>query len=212
MRNTTVACLAIASAILAGCGGAESEAAPAASAAPEPVVESSSSTVTDTSTSPSSETLPDTTVSEFEDLGPLPELIDVDGWVQSDVDSFEELEGKVLVVHIWTFGCINCKRTLPNLQALYEEHQGEEFEIVGIHSPEFEYEEDPDAILAAAEDLGVTWPIVLDTRQKTFFGWQGSRGFWPRTYVVDRDGIVRFDHIGEGAYEELNSTVETLLG
>jgi thiol-disulfide isomerase/thioredoxin len=107
----------------------------------------------------------------------------------------------------WTFGCHNCKATLPNLQALYAEHQGEDFEIVGIHSPEFDYEKEPDAIAAAGERLGVTWPIALDTRRVTFFGWQGGRAYWPRTYVLDRDGRIRFDHIGEGAYEELNETI-----
>ena len=70
---------------------------------------------------------------------------------------------------------------------------------------------DPVAIAAAAEELGVTWPIALDTRQRNFFGWQGSRGYWPRTYVIDQAGQVRFDHIGEGKYEELAATVDYLL-
>ena len=82
---------------------------------------------------------------------------------------------------------------------------------VGVHSPEFTFEEDPAAIAAAAEELGVTWPIALDTRRSNFFGWQGSRGYWPRTYVIDQQGRVRFDHIGEGKYEQLAATVEYLL-
>lgn len=151
-------------------------------------------------------------VEDLPDLGPVPPLEDIDGWLQADITSFEELRGNVVVVQFWTFGCHNCKATLPNLQALYTKHAGDEFEIVGIHSPEFDYEEDPVAIAAAAEDLGVTWPIVLDTRQRTFFAWQGSPAYWPRTYVLDREGNVRFDHIGEGAYEELNDTVADLLG
>ena len=70
----------------------------------------------------------------------------------------------------------------------------------------------PDAIAAAAEDLGVTWPIALDTARQSFRSWQGSPAYWPRTYVLDREGHIRFDHIGEGAYEELNETVAVLLG
>ncbi len=137
---------------------------------------------------------------------------EIDGWLQAEIDSLEDLRGKVVVVQFWTFGCHNCKATLPNLKALYAEHQGEDFEIVGIHSPEFDYEKNPVAIAAAADELGVTWPIALDTSKLTFFHWQKSPAYWPRTYVLDREGHVRFDHIGEGAYEELNRTVSLLLG
>ena len=146
------------------------------------------------------------------DLGPAEALRGIDGWLQADVESLEELRGKVVVVQFWTFGCHNCKATIPNLEALYAEHEGADFEIVGIHSPEFDYEKDPDAIAAAAEDLGVTWPIALDTARQSFHSWQGSPAYWPRTYVLDREGHIRFDHIGEGAYEELNQTVAILLG
>ncbi len=138
-------------------------------------------------------------------------LVDLDGWLQTDIDSLDDLRGKVVIVQFWTFACRNCKNTLPYLQALYTEHSDDGFEIVGVHSPEFAFEEDPDAVAAAATDLGVTWPIALDTRQRNFFGWQGSRGYWPRTYVLDGDGRVRFDHIGEGAYDELAATVQYLL-
>ena len=139
-------------------------------------------------------------------------LSDIDGWLQTNITSLEDLRGKVVVVQFWTFGCINCKNTLANLRSLYAEYQGEDFEVVGVHSPEFDYEKDPVAIAAAAVDLGVTWPIALDTRKRTFFKWQGSPAYWPRTYVLDREGRIRFDHIGEGAYEDLNDAVAALLG
>ncbi|HSF86927.1 MAG TPA: redoxin domain-containing protein [Acidimicrobiia bacterium] len=139
------------------------------------------------------------------------QLVDLDGWLQTDIESLDDLRGNVVIVQFWTFGCINCKRTLPYLQELYAEHAGAGLEIVGVHSPEFTFEADPAAIAAAAEELGVTWPIALDTRQRNFFGWQGSRGYWPRTYVIDQQGQVRFDHVGEGKYEELAATVEFLL-
>jgi thiol-disulfide isomerase/thioredoxin len=79
----------------------------------------------------------------------------------------------------WTFGCRNCTATLPNLEALYAEHRGADFEIVGVHSPEFDYEKDHDAIAAAAQDLGVTWPIALDTLRRSFWSWQGSPAIGP---------------------------------
>lgn len=179
-------------------------------------LEATASTTASTTSPTATDTAPTAVASGssagLPNLGRVPPLEDLDGWLQTDISSLDELRGKVVVVQFWTFGCRNCKATLPNLQSLYAEHAGEEFEIVGIHSPEFEYEEDRDAIAAAADELGVTWPIALDTRQRNFFSWQGSPAYWPRTYVVDRNGTIRFDHIGEGAYDDLNETVAALLG
>ncbi len=144
-------------------------------------------------------------------LGNALPLANLDGWLQTDIASLEDLRGKVVIVQFWTFGCYNCKNTIPHLQEIYAEHRSAGLEIVGVHAPEFAYERDPDAILTAAQELGVTWPIALDTERRDFRAWQGSPAYWPRTYVLDRDGFIRFDHIGEGAYEELEQTVASLL-
>lgn len=106
-------------------------------------------------------------VPDLSDRGLHPELIDIDGWLQSDVTSLEELEGKVVAVQFWTFGCSNCKATLPDSE-LYEKYHDRGFEIVGIHSPEFDFEAEEANIIEAAADLGVTWPIALDTAKRTF--------------------------------------------
>ncbi|MCY4622462.1 MAG: redoxin domain-containing protein [bacterium] len=140
-----------------------------------------------------------------------PPLKEIDGWLQSDVTSLEELRGKVVIVEFWTFGCYNCKNRLPYTQDIYAAYRGQGLEIVGIHSPEFAYEKEVGAITAAMDELGVTWPVVLDTDRRTFREWQGSPAYWPRTYVLDRGGRVRFDHIGEGAYRALEDTVVALL-
>lgn len=153
-----------------------------------------------------------TTERSLPDLGPAKELVGIDRWLQTDIQSLEDLRGKFVVVQFWTFGCHNCTATIPNLEALYAKHGGADFEIVGVHSPEFDYEKDANAITSASEELGVTWPIALDTAKRSFRSWQGSPAYWPRTYVLDREGHIRFDHIGEGAYEELNETVAALLG
>ena len=159
---------------------------------------------------------PTTTTTTFptpEVLGEVhPRLVDIDGWLQSQVQTLEELRGKVVVVEFWTFGCYNCKNRIPYTQEMYAKYRDQGLEIVGIHSPEFKYEEDVDNIKKALVDLGVTWPVVLDTRRRTFWEWQaGGTAYWPRTYVLDRDGRVRFDHIGEGKYRELEQTVAFLL-
>ena len=140
-----------------------------------------------------------------------PPLVDIDGWLASDVTSLEELRGMVVVVEFWTFGCYNCKNRIPYTQDLYAAYKDRGLEIVGIHSPEFGYEREVANIEQAMVDLGVTWPVVLDTDRRTFREWQGRPAYWPRTYVLDREGRIRFDHIGEGAYDELFEVVDYLL-
>ena len=158
--------------------------------------------------------VPATTVAtpDLPDRGPHPDLLDIDGWLQSDVTSLEELEGKVVAVQFWTFGCRNCKATLPHMQELYEKYADQGLEIVGIHAPEFEYEAEVANIEEAAAELGVTWPIALDPTKRTFHSWQeGPTAHWPRVYLLDRDGHIRYDHIGEGRYAETDAAVQALL-
>ena len=152
------------------------------------------------------------TVPDLPDRGPHPELIDIDTWLQSDVTSLEALEGKVVAVQFWTFGCSNCKATLPHMSALYEKYRDQGFEIVGIHAPEFDYEADEANIVEAAADLNVTWPIALDPTKRTFHSWQeGPTAHWPRIYLLDRTGHIRYDHIGEGRYDQIDAAVQALL-
>ena len=145
-------------------------------------------------------------------LRDAPTLEDLDGWMQSDVTSLEELRGSVVVLQFWTYSCSNCKATLPHLQDVYARYRDDGLEIVGVHAPEFEFEKDPDAIAEAAARLGVTWPIALDTTKVNFHSWQeGPTAYWPRTYVIDQEGRIRYDHIGEGGYDDLEATVAALL-
>lgn len=144
-------------------------------------------------------------------FGPAGTLTNLDGWLQTDATSLEEFDGQILVLQFWTFSCHNCKATIPSLQQIYADHHDAGVEIIGVHAPEFSFEEDPDAVLQAAQDLGVTWPIAIDNNKTNFRSWQGSRRFWPRTYVIDVNGDIRFDHIGEGSYDELQGTVAYLV-
>jgi thiol-disulfide isomerase/thioredoxin len=148
-----------------------------------------------------------------ENLGPRLDLIELDGWFNTTtIDSLDDLDGRVVMVEMWTFGCSNCKARIPHTQELYAKHSDRGFEIVGVHAPEFDYEADVANIEDAVERLGVTWPVALDTDKRNFRAWQaGGRRFWPRTFVIDQQGDIRFDHIGEGAYDELEQTVAWLL-
>lgn len=206
----------LAAAVLAsasGCG--VSDAGPAGETPPPPSVETAAPAAGDAEAggpepdaagSPAAEADPPPVLRED-----TPPLVGIDGWLQSDVTSLEELRGSVVVVEFWTFGCYNCRNRIPHTQELYAEHRGRGLEIVGVHSPEFDYERAPEAVEDAMERLGVDWPVALDTERRTFRAWQGRPAYWPRTYVLDRRGRVRFDHIGEGAYEELEAAVGLLL-
>lgn len=145
------------------------------------------------------------------ELGLAGDLVDLDGWLQTEATDFSDFDDTVRVVQFWTFGCVNCRNTLGNLRALYDEFEPRGLEVIGVHAPEFDFEADPVAIGQAAVDLDVTWPIALDTNKTNFRAWQPGRRFWPRTFVLDRADNIRFDRIGEGAYDELNATVAWLI-
>ncbi len=160
---------------------------------------------------PSTSIEPSLTAAELPDLGAVPEIVDISGWLNTSGESFDEVRREVTIVQFWTFGCSNCKATLPYLQDLYATRHDAGLEIIGIHAHEFDRERVPENVATAVADLGVTWPVALDTDKTNFRAWQGSRRFWPRTYVIDSQNRVRFDHIGEGAYDELAATVDALL-
>lgn len=169
-------------------------------------------------TGPATTTVATTTVpvEPIEVLGVADTLTGLDGWLNTDAMSLEEIRAanKLTVVQFWTFGCRNCKNTLDALSQLYTDFRDQGVEIVGVHSPEFSYEADVDNIIEASADLAVIWPIALDTDKRNFHRWQpGNIGYWPRVYVIDGDNQIRFDRTGDGraTYEKLYETVEQLL-
>lgn len=156
--------------------------------------------------------MPTPAIEAPENFGPRMDLVEIDGWLNTDATSIDDFNGQVLLVEMWTFGCSNCKARIPFNQSYYEEFGDENFEILGVHAPEFSFEADVNNIIEAAERLGVNWPIALDTEKLNFRAWQpGSTNYWPRTYVIDQNGDIRYDHIGEGKYEELRQTIRYLI-
>ena len=190
---------------------------PAATTAPSAGGDSGEETA-DGSATASAATVATTTVppEPIEVLGTVDTLTNLDGWLNTDATSLEEIRAanKLTVVQFWTFGCRNCKNTLDALSQLYNDFRDQGMEIVGVHSPEFSYEADVDNIIEASADLGVIWPIALDTDKRNFHRWQpGNIGYWPRVYVIDGDNQIRFDRTGDGraTYAQLYETVERLL-
>ncbi|MEK7552952.1 MAG: redoxin family protein, partial [Patescibacteria group bacterium] len=121
-----------------------------------------------------------------------------------------ELVGKkVVLVDFWTYSCINCQRTTPYLNAWYEKYREQGLEIIGLHTPEFEFEKKYDNVKAAVEKFGIKFPVVLDNDYSTWTAYRNR--YWPRKYLIDIDGYIVYDHIGEGGYEETERKIQAAL-
>jgi thiol-disulfide isomerase/thioredoxin len=121
----------------------------------------------------------------------------------------ESLRGKVVLIDFWTYSCINCIRTLPYLTAWHDKYVDDGLVIVGVHSPEFEFEKKLENVQEAVDDFGIEYPVVQDN---DFVIWRNyNNRYWPAKYLVDAEGRVRYVHFGEGAYAETEETIQKLL-
>jgi cytochrome c biogenesis protein CcdA/thiol-disulfide isomerase/thioredoxin len=146
----------------------------------------------------------------LEKMGKAPDFVGITEWINSSPLNIEELRGKVVLVDFWTYSCINCLRTLPYLEKWYADYQDQGLIIIGVHTPEFEFEKDPQNVAAAAKRLGVEYPIALDNNYQT---WQAYRNnYWPAHYLIDQEGNIRMEHFGEGGYAETENEIRQLLG
>ena len=138
-----------------------------------------------------------------------PELEKVTGFINSQPITLADLRGKVVLIDFWTYSCINCIRTIPYLNAWYEKYANEGLVIVGVHTPEFDFEKDYNNVKAAVEKFDIKYPIVQDNEKETWSAYENR--YWPRKYLIDSEGYVRYDHIGEGAYAETEKVIQSLL-
>jgi thiol-disulfide isomerase/thioredoxin len=131
-------------------------------------------------------------------------------WLNSEPLTTEELRGRVVLVDIWTYSCVNWLRTLPYVRAWAERYRERGLVVIGVHCPEFGFEHELDNVRHATRQLGVDYPVVIDN---DFDIWQSlANRYWPALYLVDRDGRIRFHHFGEGNYEETERAIQQLLG
>ncbi|MHB8573412.1 MAG: thioredoxin family protein [Candidatus Dormibacteria bacterium] len=139
-----------------------------------------------------------------------PEFTGITGWDNSPPLTMEGLRGKVVLVDFWTYSCINCQRTIPVLKAWWQQYRDQGLVIVGVHSPEFDFEKSPANVKRAIGDLGVQWPVALDPNMATWNAYQNQ--YWPAEYLVDRQGRIRHTHFGEGEYDVTEAAIKALLG
>ena len=145
------------------------------------------------------------------DLGNCaPEFAGTQEWLNSEPLSLDGLRGRVVLIDFWTYTCVNCIRTLPYLQSWHQRYAEDGLVIVGVHTPEFEFEKRLDNVRQATIDEGVAWPVVQDNE---FSVWRsyGNR-YWPAKYLIDHTGVIRYRHFGEGKYGETEEEIRKLLG
>jgi thiol-disulfide isomerase/thioredoxin len=138
-----------------------------------------------------------------------PEFQDIKGWINSEPMSLASLRGKVVFLDFWTYSCGNCVRTLPYMRELHERYAREDLVVIGIHTPEFEFEKNPTSVTNAVEKSGLRYPIALDSNNTTWRLY--GNHYWPRQTLVDTNGVVRYEHVGEGDYGEIDRKVKELL-
>ena len=140
-----------------------------------------------------------------------PELVSPDGYINTDGKpvTLAQYRGKVVLLDVWTYSCINCQRTLPYVNAWYDKYKDQGLQVIGLHTPEFAFEKVQKNVEDAVQRFGIKYPVVLDNNFKTWNAYGNS--YWPRKYLIDEDGYIIYDHIGEGAYDETEKAIQKAL-
>ena len=138
-----------------------------------------------------------------------PEFTGISRWLNSEPLTMKALRGDVVLIDFWTYTCVNCIRTLPYLREWNAKYAERGLSMVGVHTPEFEFEKVTENVAAANDELGVVWPVAQDNDFRTWRSYNNR--FWPAKYLIDANGIVRYTHFGEGAYDETEHHIRALL-
>ncbi len=140
---------------------------------------------------------------------PAIEFEGIKTWINSPPLTLQKLRGKAILLDFWTYSCVNCIRTLPALKAMHEKYSKKGLVIVGVHTPEFGFEKDLKNVQAAVDKHGIKYPVALDSDNAT---WQlyGNR-YWPRATLINQEGKIVMEHIGEAGYDEIEERIAELL-
>jgi cytochrome c biogenesis protein CcdA/thiol-disulfide isomerase/thioredoxin len=141
--------------------------------------------------------------------GSLPALDGATSWLNSPPLTRESLRGKVVLIDFWTYSCINCLRSLPYISGWYQKYKDHGLVVIGVHAPEFAFEKDVNNVRQAVHDLGVTYPVALDSNYAIWRAFDNQ--YWPAHYFIDAQGRIRGHHFGEGEYPQSEQTLRALL-
>ncbi|MGH9969152.1 MAG: redoxin domain-containing protein [Pyrinomonadaceae bacterium] len=130
-------------------------------------------------------------------------------WINSEPLKLKSLRGRVVLIEFWTFGCFNCRNTLPSIKKWDARYRDKGLTVIGVHSPEFDEEKKIDHLRREVTELGIQYPVVSDNDYATWSSY-GVHA-WPTLFVLDKQGRVRWKHVGEGAYDETEEVIKKLL-
>src|ERR1700716_3235331 len=141
--------------------------------------------------------------------GEFPSLGGATEWLNSPPLTAVGMRGKVVLIDVWTYTCINWLRTLPYVRAWAEKYKNQGLVVIGVHSPEFVFEKDVDNVRRAAKDMRVDYPIAVDSDHAI---WRALKNeYWPALYLIDAQGRIRHHQFGEGGYEKSERIIQQLL-
>jgi cytochrome c biogenesis protein CcdA/thiol-disulfide isomerase/thioredoxin len=141
--------------------------------------------------------------------GPMPSLDGAIAWLNSPPLSAQSLRGKVVLIDFWTYSCINCLRELPYVKAWAQKYGPAGLVVIGVHTPEFAFERVAGNVQKAIKDLGVTYPVAVDSDYKIWGAFNNQ--YWPALYFIDGTGTIRHHHFGEGEYDDSERIIKQLL-
>jgi len=191
----------------AGAGGTQAESVPPVETTSEPTPPAESEAASGEAERESAEERISRKEAEFTRAK---EIVAPTGFINTNGISLgENLGEKVMLLEFWTYSCINCQNVQPYLNEWYEEYEDDGLLIIGVHRPEFEFEKDPASVEIAVGEAGIEYPVVLDNNSATWDAYDNR--YWPARYLIDADGFIRYQHFGEGAYDENEQEIQELL-
>jgi thiol-disulfide isomerase/thioredoxin len=140
----------------------------------------------------------------------MPSLGGATGWLNSERRATAELRGHVVLVNFWTLTCINWLRQEPFVRAWSQAYRDDGLVVIGVHTPEFSFEHELHRIRQAIDARGIDYPVAVDNDYAIWSAFENQ--YWPALYFIDREGIIRDQHFGEGRYEQSERVIQRLLG
>lgn len=130
-------------------------------------------------------------------------------WINSEPLALADLRGRVVLIDFWTFGCYNCRNTVPFIKAWNDRYKAQGLTIIGVHSPEFDEERNVEHLRRQVASLGISYPVVSDNDFRTWNAYKVEA--WPTIFLLDKQGRIRWKHVGEGNYAEAERQIQKLL-
>ena len=143
------------------------------------------------------------------DVGrPAPALLS-ETWLNTKPLQLASLKGKVVMVEFWTYGCHNCRNVEPYIKQWHKQFAPQGLVVIGVHSPEFDSERDIENVKRYVREHEITYPVAIDN---DFATWKNyNNRYWPALYLIDKKGVIRYVHVGEGDYAQTEKTIQSLL-